>query len=102
LRLGFLEPAGWEVRIEHPGTPSPKLRVFREGRPVAAPEAALGIDRVAEIAIPFARLGVHVDHPLSFFVELLEGRQGVDRAPRQGAIHLTCPSPEFERIMWDV
>jgi hypothetical protein len=102
LRVGFLEPSGWELRIERPGAPKPLPRLFREGRLAEAPEVALGIDRVAEIALPFARLGVQVDQPLSFYVELLEGRQSVDRAPREGAIHLTCPSPDFEQIMWNV
>jgi hypothetical protein len=35
-------------------------------------------------------------------VELLEGKQSVDRAPREGTIALLAPSPDFELIMWDV
>ena len=26
--------------------------------------------------------------------------QSLDRAPREGAIELTVPPPDFERIMW--
>jgi hypothetical protein len=32
----------------------------------------------------------------------LEGRQSRDRAPREGTINLTCPSANFEQIMWNV
>jgi hypothetical protein len=55
-----------------------------------------------ELSIPFERLGVTVDQPIHFFCELLEGQQSRDRAPREGTINLTCPSPHFEQIMWDV
>jgi len=52
--------------------------------------------------VPFDALGVAVDGPVHFFVEVLEGGQSRDRAPREGTINLTRPSPDFERIMWDV
>ncbi len=52
--------------------------------------------------MPFDALGVEVDQPLQFFVELLRDGQSHDRAPREGAIVLTRPSPDFEQIMWDV
>jgi hypothetical protein len=62
----------------------------------------VGIDQIAEVAIPFDLLGVEVDAHLQFFVELLQGGQGRDRAPRDGTIVLTRPSADFERIMWQV
>ena len=70
----------------------------------AVPDAgvAVGIDQIAEVAVPFDRLGLAVDEPLQFFVELLEGSQSHDRAPRQGTIALARPSRDFEQIMWDV
>jgi hypothetical protein len=45
---------------------------------------------------------VAVGQAVQFFVEVLEGGQSRDRAPRQGAIALSRPSQDFERIMWDV
>ena len=39
---------------------------------------------------------------MQFFVELLQDGQSRDRAPREGTIALTRPSPDFEQIMWDV
>jgi hypothetical protein len=75
---------------------------LHEGLPLAAPELAWGLDQVAELAVPFDRLGVQVDQEVQFFVELLQGGQGRDRAPREGVITLARPSADFERIMWDV
>jgi alpha-amylase/alpha-mannosidase (GH57 family) len=101
-RVGFTEPPGFEVRVHNPGRPGQRIELVREGRPVEAPELAVGIDQIAEVAIPFDRLGVKVDDHLQFFVELLHGGQGRDRAPREGTIVLTRPSADFEQIMWDV
>jgi len=60
------------------------------------------VERIAELGVPFARLGLSVGQPIHFFVEVLEARQSRDRAPRDETINLTCPSPDFERIMWNV
>jgi alpha-amylase/alpha-mannosidase (GH57 family) len=102
LRVGFLEPAGYAAQVALPGGPNPRVTLTQGEKTLDATGSAVGIDQIAEIAIPFARLGVKVDQPLSFFVELLQAGQSRDRAPREGAINLTCPSPHFEQIMWDV
>jgi alpha-amylase/alpha-mannosidase (GH57 family) len=101
-RIVFIEPSGFEVRVQHPGRPEQRAEVLREGRAVEVPELEVGIDQIAEMAIPFDRLGVAVDGPVQFFVELLEGAQSRDRAPREGTIALARPSRDFEQIMWDV
>ena len=67
-----------------------------------AADLQVGVDQIVELAIPFARLGLSADQPIQFYVELLEGRQSRDRAPREGTINLACPSPNFEQIMWNV
>ena len=69
---------------------------------IDAADVQVGIDQIAEMAIPFERLGVKVDQPLQFFVELLQDKQSRDRAPREGSITMARPSPDFEQIMWDV
>jgi alpha-amylase/alpha-mannosidase (GH57 family) len=102
LRLAFVEPAGFELRVEQPGRPGQCIRLLRQGKPVPAPDVEAGIDRIAEVGVRFDCLGVAVGEPVQFFVELLQGGQGRDRAPRQGAIGLARPSADFERIMWDV
>lgn len=102
LRIGFHEPAGFELLIEHPGRKTQRVRLLQAGLELPAATVEVGIDRIAEMAIPFDLLGVKVDEPIQFFVELVEDGQSRDRAPRQGSIRLARPSPDFEWIMWDV
>jgi alpha-amylase/alpha-mannosidase (GH57 family) len=101
-RIGFVEPAGFEVRVSNPGRAEQRVELLRDGVPVPGIELAVGVDQIAEVAIPFDALGLTVDQHLQFFVELLRDGQGQDRAPREGAIVLTRPSRDFEQIMWDV
>jgi alpha-amylase/alpha-mannosidase (GH57 family) len=102
LRLYFVEPAGWEVVVEHPGRPDQRVRVAREGLPAAAGAVGAAVVQIAELGVPFELLAVKPDQSVQFFVELLESGQSRDRAPREGTIQLACPTPEFEQIMWDV
>jgi hypothetical protein len=102
LRLAFVEPAGWELRVTEPATPRQAAALLHDGRPVPAPEVEVGVDQIVELAVPFARLGVRPDQPVQFFVELLQGPQSRERSPREGTINLTCPTPDFEQLMWDV
>ncbi len=99
LRIGFAEPEGCELRIERPGRAG--QRGVWDGAE-AAGGVVFAVDRIVEAAIPFARLGIEVGEPLQFYVELLEGGQSRDRAPRDGTIMLARPSADFERVMWDV
>jgi alpha-amylase/alpha-mannosidase (GH57 family) len=101
-RVGFVEPAGFEVRVTNPGRADQRAELLRDGVPVAGVQVAVGIDQIAELAVPFDALGVKVDEHLQFFVELLRDGQSQDRAPREGAIVLTRPSRDFEQIMWNV
>jgi alpha-amylase/alpha-mannosidase (GH57 family) len=104
LRIGFVEPASYEVRVHQPGRKDQVIELLCQGEPVPVPSAEMpvGVDVITELAVPFDRLGVKVDQPLAFFVELLRGPQSIDRAPHEGAITLTRPSADFEQIMWDV
>jgi alpha-amylase/alpha-mannosidase (GH57 family) len=103
MRIGFLEPAGFELRINPPRPDSPlSFSLLHQDQPVESGGVDVAVDRIVEAAIPFARLGLKVDQPIQFFAEVLEGQQSRDRAPREGAIGLTCPSPDFEQLMWDV
>jgi hypothetical protein len=102
LRIGFVEPAGWEVIVDKPGQKGQTAHLVHGGASKDAPGLAVGIDLIVEMAVPFEALGVAVDAPVHFYVELLERGQSRDRAPREGTINLTRPSPDFEQIMWDV
>ena len=63
-------------------------------------QAATGV--IFEMAIPFARLELKAGDPIRFYVELFKGDASLDRAPREGIFELVVPSPDFERIMWQV
>jgi alpha-amylase/alpha-mannosidase (GH57 family) len=102
LRVGFVEPAGYELVIERPASPRRSVHLLHQGKPVSAAGVVVGIDRIVELAVPFDLLGLKVDEPLQFYVDLRQGGQSLDRAPREGTIALARPSPDFERIMWDV
>ncbi|MER3415443.1 MAG: alpha-amylase/alpha-mannosidase [Gemmataceae bacterium] len=101
VRIGFVAPAGRDLWLLQPGRTDQQI-VWNGQNPKPVNGVEVGLDQVLELAIPFEELGVTVDQPIQFFVELLEGKQSRDRAPRYGTIDLTCPSPDFERIMWDV
>jgi alpha-amylase/alpha-mannosidase (GH57 family) len=103
LRIGFLQPGSWEVQVTWPKGQPALAEVRREGRTAAGQMSVeVGLDKILEIAIPFDVLGVQVGGGVQFFVELMDAGQARDRAPREGAIHLTRPGPDFERRMWDV
>jgi alpha-amylase/alpha-mannosidase (GH57 family) len=103
LRIGFLEPTATELLITPAAANRPlRFQLRRNGQGIEDAGVEVGIDQIAELALPFERLGVQVDQPVQFYVELLQDGQSRDRAPREGAISLVCPSPDFERIMWDV
>ena len=106
VRIGFAEPSGWEVHVTDLTAARPSAQFWHEGAPrlpaSREPGLRVGLDCILELAVPFALLLVKPHQPVQFFVELRQGTQSRDRAPREGAIHLTCPSPDFEQIMWDV
>jgi alpha-amylase/alpha-mannosidase (GH57 family) len=102
LRLGFVEPSGFEVRVEQPGRPAQRAELLHGGQSVKAPGLQVAIDQITELAVPFDLLGVEIEEHLQFFIELQRGGQGQDRAPREGALVVARPSPHFEQIMWDV
>lgn len=101
VRIGFVEPTGFEVRIRQPGKADQSVEFVRDGRP-AVGVVPVGVDRIAELSVPFDGLGVKINQGVQFFVELQQDGQGRDRAPREGTISLQRPSADFEHIMWDV
>lgn len=104
VRLIFVAPAGHEIWIHRPATTEQWLEWRRDGKPIIPlPRGlAVGLDQILELAVPFETLGVAVEEPIVFYVELIRDGQGLDCAPREGSIALSRPLPHFERIMWDV
>ena len=102
LRVVFLEPEGYELVVSHPAWETPLIKLYRNEQPL--PEARLEVASklVVEMQVAFDDLGLSQGDPIHFFVELLGDAQSRDRAPREGAIELVTPSPDFEQIMWQV
>jgi len=103
LRVGFVDPAESEIVVVEPSVERPIGYLNRAGQPSANGDtvtAATGA--IFEMAVPFDRLGLKPGDPIRFYVELLKGESSVDRAPREGVFELTTPSPDFERIYWQV
>jgi alpha-amylase/alpha-mannosidase (GH57 family) len=102
LRVCFAAPAGVSVEIEPHRQPSPATVLWRGGTETAEPGIRFGVGQIAEVAVPFDALRLRVNDAIQFYVELWQGGQSRDRAPRDSTISLTRPSPDFEQIMWDV
>ncbi|WP_406693432.1 glycoside hydrolase family 57 protein [Singulisphaera sp. Ch08] len=101
LRVGFVDPAEWEIVVESPSLPRPTAHINHSGQPSSngtTVEVATG--KILELAVPFGRLGLRADDPIRFYVELITGESSIDRAPREGIFELSVPTPDFERIQW--
>src|SRR5438874_109367 len=74
LRVGFIEPQGWEVLLEIRNVDSRwqyPLKLVHQGNETSASDIQAGVDQIVELAVPFARLGIGVDQPIQFYIELL-------------------------------
>ena len=88
--------------VSHPSWPEPILQLYRNDVPVTASGVEAAADLILEVAVPFRSLGVSVDAPLHFVVELLSGR-AIDRTPAaRSAIETFVPSADYELMMWQV
>jgi alpha-amylase/alpha-mannosidase (GH57 family) len=101
LRLVFDEPANFAIAVEDPGRSAAVVR-YGGREPHGEANVALGIDQTVTVGIPFELLGVQVNEPIRFSVELRQAGQIRDRAPLDQALETRRPSADFERIHWDV
>ncbi|MGF1583168.1 MAG: alpha-amylase/alpha-mannosidase [Gemmataceae bacterium] len=112
IRVTFQEPSGWQLSLNRAPKTTNSDSVLeywpalsREGRPQGIGQAQtieVGIDKTLEVALPFDLLPLGVGDPFQFFLEVLQGSQSRDRAPRDGAIAMHRPSRDFEQLMWQV
>ncbi len=102
LRLRFVEPAETSVQITGFSKDRLEARLLRGGKPVPGTSVEVAADLILEMSVSFQALQVTADDRVQMFVECVQDRQSIDRAPREGVLDLTVPSPDFERIMWQV
>jgi hypothetical protein len=91
------------VVVSEPAHPRPVGRINHSGE-LSENGAAVNVatGKILELAVSFAQLGLKGGDPIRFYVELLSDDASLDRAPREGIFELTVPTPDFERIMWQV
>ena len=100
LRVQFLEPPGHEIRISDPGKPSMKAAIWHNREEVSGGRVAVAVKQILEMTVPFADLGLKPDDSIHLFIEVVADGQSVDRAPREGALEMRVPGPDYEKIMW--
>lgn len=100
LRIGFLEPAGFELLISHPNWQEPILQLYHNDVAVSESGVEAAAEITLEVGIPFRSLALSTDDPVQFYVEFLKQDQSLDRVPQEGVIETLIPSPEFENMMW--
>jgi alpha-amylase/alpha-mannosidase (GH57 family) len=98
----FLAPAGCKLMIAELQSNAPVCRLLKGEELVAGSHTESAIDRVIEMAVRFADLGVQPGDAIHFFAELQCAGASIDRAPREGTIDMTVPATDFERVMWQV
>jgi len=100
VRIVFFQPQGFELLISHPNWQEPIVQLYHNDVPVSESGVLAAGDIILEAAIPLSSLAASTDDPVQFCVELIKQEQSIDRAPTEGAIETSVPSPEFELIMW--
>ena len=100
LRVVFFQPEGFELRIGKLDSRRPTLKMYHDEVLVAESGAEVAADLIFELSIPFHSLTVQTNDSVHFRVELLQEDMVVERAPNEGAIETTVPSPDYELVMW--
>ncbi len=102
LRVVFLQPEGFELLLTNPALKRPTAKLYHNDAVVVKSRVAAAADVLLELSVPFRSLAVTTDEPVHFYVELLQGKQPLERIPHEGVIETTVPSPDYELIMWQV
>jgi alpha-amylase/alpha-mannosidase (GH57 family) len=100
LRVRFVEPADTEIRMTNLRQPKPTAELYQKDVPVPDARIELAIDQILELTVAFDDLHVQPEERVHLFLEAFAHRQSIDRAPREGVLELTVPSPDFELEMW--
>src|SRR5262249_48142569 len=67
VRIQFLEPQGYELRITDPGKPTMKAGAYRNREPLPRAQVKAAVAQILETTIPFADLGLEPDAPIHLF-----------------------------------
>jgi alpha-amylase/alpha-mannosidase (GH57 family) len=104
LTVRFLKPAGLQVVLRRDGKFADVLMLKRSPKGdwdlLECAGLASAINRVAELRVPFACLGVRPQEPVAFFVTLSEGTIEVEQQPRHEPIQIEVPDANFDARHW--
>jgi hypothetical protein len=89
-----------EIRISELSKREPQARLYRKNRAVAKVVVEIAVADILELSVDFEDLGVQAGDPIQMYVEAAAKKQSVDRAPHEGSLVMSVPSPDFELIMW--
>jgi len=84
------------------GSLDEKIRLLKNGKPFIFHEtgARCAVNKLVEMAIPFALLDSSPKDELTFYVEIIQNKLVRDRFPREGYIMVKVPDKDFERRLW--
>ncbi len=102
LRVRFQEPAQTEIHVRGLATGTPSASLFRQQKEVSRAKVQAGLDQLLEIGVLLEDLGVKESDRVCFFLDCFSKDRSLDRAPQEGLIELTVPSPDFELFLWQV
>ena len=102
IRMQFVEPPGYEVRITDPGEPFLQAQLFHNRKLVAGADVQAAAGQIFELTVRFADLGLEPEAPIHLYFEAIADGQSVDRAPREGVLETKVPGPDYEKVMWQV
>ncbi|MCX8026659.1 MAG: glycoside hydrolase family 57 protein [Thermodesulfovibrionales bacterium] len=60
----------------------------------------VAVEDILEMEIPFDNIKAKVNDEIQFSVHIMKNGDEIERCPWRGYITLTCPSPDYEKMMW--
>jgi alpha-amylase/alpha-mannosidase (GH57 family) len=102
VRLRFISPPDTDVVITNLLGHATTAHVVHESVRSPAEGIECVINRSLEMRMPLNLISRQIGDALQFYVELIDDRFSRDRAPSEGYVHLSTPSPDFERRLWQV
>lgn len=102
IRVTFVRPVKLVIDIQNPARDSATITVLRDGQADrrATGQVRWAVDRVAEMSIELALLGIGPQDTVGFFVELYRGPTAIDRVPRDGLIEVPVPDEDLYASSW--
>lgn len=101
LAIEFLAPRPAALRVRSLGAGRPEVTWSDGARANAAVDGArCQVDRILELSLPFASLGLSAGESVEALGHLMRGGQRIETIPADRLIRFTVPDETFEEVMW--